>query len=127
MSGAFADIRAEWRENWRAGLASFVGTGLGGAIAPALFSLFILPLEEAFGWSRSQITLAFTFTMIGGLSAPFVGRLIDRLGPRKPLLAAFAQDRRDAEGFGDFLVRTGVVAIPEHAARPAIPLDLVAA
>ena len=44
-----------------------------------------------------------------------------------PLLAAFAQKRHDAEGFGDFLVRTGVVAIPEHATRSAIPLDLVAA
>lgn len=90
MSGSLADIRAEWQMSWRAGLASFVGTGLGGAIAPALFSLFILPLEEAFGWSRSQITLAFTFTMIGGFSAVFVGRLIDRLGPRRPMLAAFA-------------------------------------
>ncbi len=44
-----------------------------------------------------------------------------------PLLEAYARDRRDAEGFGDFLLRTGVVAIPDTDVRHAIPLELVAA
>jgi sulfite reductase (NADPH) hemoprotein beta-component len=44
-----------------------------------------------------------------------------------PLLADYALHRNGAEGFGDFLVRTGVVAIPGRDIRHAIPLDLVAA
>ena len=44
-----------------------------------------------------------------------------------PLLSDYATRRAAAEGFGDFLVRTGVVAIPERDVRHAIPLDLVAA
>lgn len=84
------DLSEEWRGHWRAGLASFIGTGLGGSIAPTIFSVFILPLEQTFGWTRSEVMLAFSFTSICGLSAPFFGRLIDRVGPRKPLLGAFA-------------------------------------
>ena len=48
-----------------------------------------------------------------------------------PLFAAYARARADAggdaEGFGDFLVRTGVVAIPDRDVRHAIPVALVAA
>ena len=44
-----------------------------------------------------------------------------------PLFEAYARDRDAGEGFGDFLVRTCVVAIPGKDARPAIPVELVAA
>ena len=43
-----------------------------------------------------------------------------------PLLAAYARDRGAGEGFGDFLLRTGVVDVPADAVRHGIPLDLVA-
>lgn len=44
-----------------------------------------------------------------------------------PLFASYARERDGAEGFGDFLVRTGVVAIPETNVRHAIPVALAAA
>ncbi len=44
-----------------------------------------------------------------------------------PLFEAYARERDDAEGFGDFLVRTGVVVIPDKDIRHAIPVELVAA
>ena len=39
------------------------------------------------------------------------------LASLEPLLAAYAASRRDGEGFGDFLLRTGVVDIPEKDRR----------
>ena len=44
-----------------------------------------------------------------------------------PLFSDYARARGSEEGFGDFLVRTGVVAIPQKDVRHAIPVTLVAA
>lgn len=49
------------------------------------------------------------------------------LAALEPLLSQYAAHRLTGEGFGDFLVRTGVVAIPARDVRPAIALNLVAA
>lgn len=43
-----------------------------------------------------------------------------------PLFGAYARERRTGEGFGDFLLRTGVVEVPDRDVRHGIPLDLVA-
>ncbi len=44
---------------------------------------FLLPLESEFGWSRSGISSVYSIYMLAnGLSAPFVGVLFDRWGPR---------------------------------------------
>ena len=40
-----------------------------------------------------------------------------------PLFARYAAARLDGEGFGDFLLRTGVVDIPERDRRHGIPID----
>ncbi len=44
-----------------------------------------------------------------------------------PLLGDYATQREPDEGFGDFLVRTGIVAIAERDVRHAIPFELIAA
>jgi len=47
------------------------------------FSLFVLPLQEEFGWSRSEIMIALTiFFLITGGTSPFIGRAITRYGAR---------------------------------------------
>lgn len=44
---------------------------------------FLRPLELEFGWSRSGISSVYSIYMLAnGLSAPFVGILFDRWGPR---------------------------------------------
>jgi len=55
------------------------------------FSLFVQPLQADFGWGRGGIMLALTiFFLIGGVSAPYIGRLVDRYGAKKVLaLGAF--------------------------------------
>ena len=41
-----------------------------------------------------------------------------------PLLARYAAAREDGEGFGDFLLREGVVDIPERDRRSGIPIAI---
>ncbi|HLF32171.1 MAG TPA: MFS transporter [Xanthomonadales bacterium] len=51
------------------------------------FALFVKPLEAAFGWSRTDISLALTLcTLVVVVLAPVVGNLIDRVGARRVLL-----------------------------------------
>lgn len=48
------------------------------------FSIFIRPLEKAFGWSRSQIALAMSINLVvHGMMAPLVGHLLERYGTRR--------------------------------------------
>jgi len=47
------------------------------------YAVFLLPLESEFGWPRAAITSVYsTYMVVHGLSAPVVGMLFDRLGPR---------------------------------------------
>ena len=52
------------------------------------FGVFVIPMEEEFGWDRSTIAVAFIVaTLAGGISQPFLGRLYDNLGARRVALA----------------------------------------
>ena len=47
------------------------------------FAVFLLPVQRGLGVSRADITLTYSVFMLAyGLSAPFAGQLIDRLGAR---------------------------------------------
>ena len=49
--------------------------------------LWFVALEHAFGWSRTQLSLAFAFTRIeGGILGPIEGILVDRFGTRRLVL-----------------------------------------
>jgi MFS family permease len=51
------------------------------------FSIFFVAILEEFRWSRASIAGAFSIsTLLLGISSWFVGRLIDRFGPRKILI-----------------------------------------
>lgn len=46
--------------------------------------LWFVALENTFGWSRTQLSMAFAFTRVeGGILGPVEGYLIDRLGTRR--------------------------------------------
>jgi len=48
------------------------------------FSIFIQPLENSFGWSRSQIAFAMSiYLMVHGLAGPGVGHLTETYGPKR--------------------------------------------
>lgn len=47
------------------------------------YVVFLLPLERDLGWSRSQMTSVYSlYLLVNGLTAPLVGMLFDRIGPR---------------------------------------------
>jgi len=55
------------------------------------FAVFLLPLGEAFGSDRAAVTAIYsTYMLVYGLSAPFSGILIDRLGARVCYAAGLA-------------------------------------
>jgi MFS family permease len=59
-------------------LLSVLGRGLGES-----FTVFLLPISQAFGWDRAEVVSIYSLTALcGGLAAPLTGRLFDRSGPR---------------------------------------------
>lgn len=78
-----ASAAEEWRENWLVVFASMIGISIANL---HVFSLGVMmgPLHESFGWSRAQISLGMLLATIAAASSvPFVGRVIDRRGPRR--------------------------------------------
>ena len=54
------------------------GRGLGDT-----YAVFLLPLEREFGWTRSEVTGVYSvYLIVNGFTAPLVGLLFDRVGPR---------------------------------------------
>ena len=81
-AGQAATARDEWRSYWPVVLAAFLGSALN-ATPSYMSGVFMAPVLASTGWSR---TFYFSGPSITGLFvavlAPFVGRLIDRFGPR---------------------------------------------
>ena len=47
------------------------------------YTVFLLPLEREFGWTRSELTGVYAiYLLVNAITAPLVGLLFDRLGPR---------------------------------------------
>jgi MFS family permease len=62
-----------------------------GSLVIFTFGAFLKPLNERFGWSRGQISLAFTLAaLMVAIFSPILGRLIDRIGVRRVLLPCVA-------------------------------------
>jgi predicted MFS family arabinose efflux permease len=86
VSHNWRDAAEEWRINWRIGIAAFLAIGLSHGSFQAVSSLFVLPLQAAFGWSRGEVAFAFNASLVTALAAPFVGRAVDRFGTRRIML-----------------------------------------
>jgi MFS family permease len=47
------------------------------------YVVFLRPLEQDLGWTRSEMTSVYSiYLLVSGLSSPIVGMLFDRFGPR---------------------------------------------
>ncbi len=55
-----------------------LGRGLGDS-----YAVFLLPIEREYGWTRYQLTSVYSvFLLVSGFTAPLIGILFDRVGPR---------------------------------------------
>ena len=67
---------------WVIVTVAFVTMGLGVNVRTA-FSLLYPPILDEFGWERGMTAGAFSFGfLVSAVLSPFVGRLMDRRGPR---------------------------------------------
>ena len=79
----------EWNYyGWRVALAACFGVMAGfGSLFVYTFSVFVKPLGAEFGWSREAISRGFAIAAVTlGACSPFIGRWIDRFGPRRMIL-----------------------------------------
>lgn len=83
MSASDSTALGEWRSHFMLPLTAALGYATSSIHIYGL-SPFYTPLEQAFGWSRAEVTLGLTIaTLINGLFAIPVGMTVDRLGPRR--------------------------------------------
>ncbi|WP_426433990.1 MFS transporter [Bradyrhizobium genosp. P] len=60
----------------------FVFSVLGRGLSDS-FTVFLKPISESFGWDRAEAVSVYSLAWLAsGLTAPLVGRLFDRAGPR---------------------------------------------
>ena len=66
-----------------------------------IFSVFIVPISEDLGISRTAVASAYALaTLIAAFGLPYVGRLIDRFGPRRVVLVVAVLFGAAAVAFG---------------------------
>jgi MFS family permease len=82
MNSSVMTPKQEWRRYWTLAVASAIGYSITSIHVYSL-GAFIEPLQQEFGWSRSQISVGLTISGLVsvGLAIP-VGMLVDRFGPR---------------------------------------------
>ena len=68
----------------------FSSTAIAVGVSQYAFGLFIVPIEETFGWSRTEVSASLSFAAVSGLTAPFLGRAMDRFGARPILVFSLA-------------------------------------
>lgn len=78
----------EFRRGWKPLAAAVIGKAFSfGTIPIYVVGVFTVPLGEAFGWSRAEVTFSFTVATFTSASlSPLVGWLCDRFGSRPLVL-----------------------------------------
>ncbi|MGE3690932.1 MAG: MFS transporter [Novosphingobium sp.] len=80
----------EWRKYGTVLLPCLLGMMLSGLHGYSL-GVMVMPLEQAFGWTRAQISIGpLIISCIGLVAGPIVGAGIDRIGPRPIAMAGVA-------------------------------------
>lgn len=72
----------EFRVNWPAVLATFIGIATGNALSHYTMSLFAPELIREFGWSRAQFALVSALPLVTAVITPLAGRFTDKFGAR---------------------------------------------
>ena len=79
--------KQEWAAMWPLPLVAMFGHA-GAALFAYSSGVFMGPMTAEFGWSRAEFSMAFVIqTLFGIVVQPLVGRLVDRVGPRRVAIA----------------------------------------
>ncbi len=81
----FKGVFYGWAVVWTSVLVSFAQVPMYGPV----LSVFVEPIGNEMGWSRAQLSIAFTVgSLFGSLLSSIVGRQLDRYGARVSVVAA---------------------------------------
>ncbi len=58
----------EWSRGWRALVSASVGNALGFGLFVMTAALFIIPMQEEFGWSRSAVSIGSIVTLFAAMA-----------------------------------------------------------
>ena len=75
-------LKNEYRR-WYIATTTFLSVGVSIGFVQYAFQAFVIPLEEEFGWSRTQINVSISLGIASSFAAPFAGRILDRIGSMK--------------------------------------------
>lgn len=83
MASAPLTARQEWQLHGPLAFAGMLGLSFG-SLASLSLGVFMTPLQQEFGWSRTQISAALTVSAVVSTPlAPLAGALADRFGSRR--------------------------------------------
>jgi len=75
--------RQEWEQHWPLVASAFLGFGFYAILSNAI-GLFVSPITETFGWSRTEVLAGLSISAITAIIfSPFIGALVDRFGARR--------------------------------------------
>ncbi|MCE7798295.1 MFS transporter [Sphingobium sufflavum] len=98
----------EWQAHWPLLLSATMGVSVA-AIPLATLGVFMAPLQDAFGWSRTEISAGLTlFAFITLPFMPLAGMLVDRYGARRVALPGLLLS---SLAFAAFSVQTGSLTL----------------
>ncbi|MDP6347218.1 MAG: MFS transporter, partial [Dehalococcoidia bacterium] len=83
--------RGRWRHYaWVVLVSGMALSGLQAMVRQS-FGVFIDPLVDQFGWSRGDISLAYSVSFVGAVAASLgLGSMTERIGPRRMVLLGIA-------------------------------------
>lgn len=74
------------RHAWLTLFGAFAGFTIAAGMMQS-YTVFLIAFIDAFGWDRAETSVAYSVSqLVAGGSAPLIGSLVDRLGPRRLLL-----------------------------------------
>lgn len=80
-------MQNEWRKGWRAVVSGAAGMGAGLGLYSMVNSVFIIPLQAEFGWTRSELAFSNVIGLIALLTLPFLGAVVDKYDSRRVALS----------------------------------------
>ncbi|MAO89246.1 MAG: hypothetical protein CL880_01770 [Dehalococcoidia bacterium] len=78
------------RKVWAIMLAPFFVATVAMGSYQYTHGLFVEPLVQAFGWSRTEVSASLSFAAVGIITGPFLGSLLDKYGAKPVMLCSVA-------------------------------------